>query len=95
MFRTTNEGHGFQITFANGYTVSVQFGAYTYCSNKLDEHAPSNCRNAEVALIHPDGWLIDLSDKISWWDSSDNVNGYTTPDQLAELIAYATSLPSK
>ena len=27
-------GQGFQITFENGYTVSVQFGQYHYCSNK-------------------------------------------------------------
>ena len=89
---------GFQITFDNGYTVSVQFSNGNYCSNS---HIPegfeslATCENAEVALIHPDGWLVDLSEKFGWWIGNDTVNGYTTPDEVAELIAYATSLPKK
>lgn len=33
MFRIT-DGRGFHVTFANGWTVSVQFGPYNYCSNR-------------------------------------------------------------
>ena len=32
MFKIT-EGKGFHITFANGYTVSVQFGPDNYCDH--------------------------------------------------------------
>ena len=97
MFRITNEGHGFHITFTNGYTVSVQLGKFNYCSNKTIPDGfvpPVNCRDAEVALVHPDGWLIDLHEKFEWW-GGDTVNGYTSPDEVAELIAYAKALPKK
>ena len=97
MFRTNNEGHGFQITFPNRYTVSIQFGIFNYCNNKLTPYkdtAPEYCRDAEVALVHPDGWLVSLEGKFDWW-SGDTVNGYTSPNEVAELIAYAQALPVK
>ena len=87
----TDPRNGFQITFENGYTVSVQFGEGNYCSFE----STKECKNAEVALISPDGWLMDLSGKFDWWSFTDEVNGYTTPDEVAELIAYAQALPAK
>ena len=93
----TPQRNGFQITFSNGYTVSVQFGNGNYCSNHhipQGVETPKTCENAEVALIHPDGWLVDLTGKISWWEN-DVINGWTTPNQVAELIAYATLLSAK
>jgi len=97
MFTINNSPrNGFQITFQNGYTVSVQFGRYNYCSNQGNETEPlTHCEDAEVALVHPNGWLIDLFGKLDWWNYNETVNGYTTPDQLAELIAYAQALPAR
>ena len=97
MFKITNEGHGFHITFANEYTVSVQFTKFNYCSNKSIPDGfvtPVDCRDAEVALVHPDGWLVDLTEKLPWWNG-DTVSGWATPNEVAELIAYATALPKK
>ena len=97
MFRTTNEGQGFQITFANDYRVSVQFSQFNYCSNKIDRQdikIKTECSTAEVALVHPDGWLIDLTEKLPWWNG-DTVSGWATPNEVAELIAYAEALPKK
>ena len=45
-FRIT-EGKGFQITFANGYTASVQFGSGNYCSNFADiMETRDNCESS-------------------------------------------------
>ena len=31
---TITEGHGFHMKFANGWTISVQWGPWNYCDNK-------------------------------------------------------------
>lgn len=36
MFRST-ENKGFQLTFANGWTISVQFGKGNYCNGNRDK----------------------------------------------------------
>lgn len=40
-FKITS-GKGFHITFDNGYTVSVQFGPYSYCDHYGEENAGSD-----------------------------------------------------
>lgn len=58
MFRITR-GRGFQITFENGYTVSVQFGQFNYCANyntmedeKTErQFGEMGSKTAEVAII--------------------------------------------
>ena len=57
MFRIT-AGKGFQITFANEYMVSVQFGGRNYCENRMDDvshegwaaSGAKGCVNAECAV---------------------------------------------
>lgn len=82
------QGKGLQMTFANGWTVSVQFGAENYCDNY---HAPSpinsnyqnNCGEmgsdtAEIAAWNSAG---------VWYDFGHNaVKGYVTPNEVAEFI---------
>lgn len=63
MFKTDNR-NGFTITFANGYTVSVQWHELSHCSNRalgegpsdpwFDGHVPFECENAEVAIYNED-----------------------------------------
>jgi len=88
MFKITDR-KGFQMTFANGYTVSVQFGYGNYSANR-DEQAygedakPS--RTAEFAA-----W--DASGKWVRFDGEDgDVIGYITPDEamarMNEVMAY-------
>jgi len=85
-FASTNN-RGFQMTFENGWTISVQFGYGNYCSN----------RN------HPDGlhaskdvWYFSCPDaEIAIWDSSgksydfghDTAKGYWSADEVAEWIS--------
>ena len=88
-FRIT-EGKGFHVTFENGYTVSVQFGYYNYCSNKsmqigLENKAAgaSGSPNAEVAWWGPDGNFIPFE--------NDDVEGYKSPKEVLELLNRAAS----
>ena len=81
------QGKGFQIKFDNGYTVSVQFGAYHYCDNRDNLSAESGdfveSANAEIAIIKPDdGGFVPLIDN--------DVAGYVTPDQIAKIIHYVS-----
>lgn len=66
MFRAIAKGDyaGFQVTLDNGYTVSVMFGYFTYSSNsgkKLEESSRGfiECNNAEIAVITPDGDVLE------------------------------------
>jgi hypothetical protein len=90
-FASTNN-RGFQMTFENGWTISVQFGFGNYCSN----------RN------HPDGWYASKDveyfscpdAEIAIWDSfgeyynfgHDTVKGYCSTDEVAEWIAKVSHL---
>ena len=81
------ENKGFQITFENGWTISVQFGKGNYCDRRsFDENSwkPEadeivESANAECAVWDADG---------NWMEFDfDQVIGYQTPDQVAALIA--------
>ena len=81
MFRIT-DNKGFQITFPNGWTVSVQFGHYNYCANYHEfEYRPSP--DAEIAA-----WKGD-----EWYDfGNDTVKGYVSP---AEVLAFMNMIAAK
>lgn len=80
-FRITG-AKGFQITFENGWTVSVQFGYGNYCDNKHDRSTlfgldnaltqDVECANAEVAR-----WYKD--------ETMEEPDGWLTP---AEVVAF-------
>ena len=91
MFRI-NDNKGFQITFDNGYTVSVQFGPGNYGSNRqLDpmtrDYADNNGLSAttvETALMNPEGEFVSYKD--------DDVQGYQNVNDVLELINFASKL---
>ena len=62
---------GFYIRFANGYQISVQFGAGNY--------SDWGKTTAEVAVFTPDGDLVELG-------KYDDVLGHVKPERVAELI---------
>ena len=86
-FKSTGN-RGFQMTFENGWTISVQFGYGNYCDNGR----------------HPDGWdfgkkqeVTESSDaEIAIWDAngewydfgSDTVKGYCSADEVATWIKF-------
>ena len=83
---------GFHMTFANGLTASVQWGAGNYCDN----HFPEDCDfsfskdahsdTAEVAVWNESEWL-DANDFVPEdCRSCDTVCGYMTPEQVVDFL---------
>ena len=84
-----NDNKGFQITFDNGYTVSVQFGPGNYGSNYdlsfVDNMGkPMTATSAETALIDPQGNFVPYDDG--------DVQGYRNVNDILTLMNYAASL---
>lgn len=84
---------GFQMTFENGLTISVQWGAGNYCDNHFPEDLDFSCSKdaksdtAEVAIWGPDKKFIDPQTFVKYDINSDGeVVGWLDPDQVAELI---------
>lgn len=96
MFKIT-DGRGFHIQFSNGYIVSVQFGPGNYCDNRRlgfgrAAEGTGTCANAEVAVFLQDpdrAWY-----RPTCLNAGDDVAGYVTPDQLAQVIAEVQALPT-
>lgn len=93
------DAKGFQMTFANGWTVSVQWGWANYCDNAdkvrgkismqmlgmMNSRAGSNgCKTAEVAAWNSDGRWIKFP-------NGDTVCGYATADEVAKFISAVAS----
>lgn len=76
---------GFQMTFDNGWTVSVQWGGGTYSENHYsDFRSGVDSPNAEIAAWDKDG---------NWHSfGEDNVKGWQTADQVADFIQYIKGL---
>lgn len=74
---------GFQITFENGWTISVQFGHGNYCSHRNHENQSEGipeCPDAEIAI-----WDV----KGEWYNfGSDTVKGYCSADEVATWIKF-------
>lgn len=63
------------MTFANGITVSVQFGKGDYCENRYKENIPDIfCVNAEVIAWDASGEYITAA------------KGWQTPEEVAAFI---------
>ena len=76
--RDNEWGNGFQITFNNGYTVSVQFNKHTY--------SDGGETTAEVAAWGPDSKWIKLSEY-------DEVKGHCSPEDVLEIINMIANRP--
>ena len=85
---SNSEGRGFHLTFENDWTISVQFSGGHYCDNKHESYdwarnrvmdsMPVHSSNAEIAVWRRNGELI--------WLGNDNVRGWTTTDEVAQVI---------
>lgn len=63
MFNIT-QGKGFHITFANGYTASVQWGKGNYCDNRYGKDGDPS-ETAECAAWNPKGdWVKGVDDDV-------------------------------
>lgn len=90
MFAIT--GHkGFQLTFENGCTISVQFGPGNYCQNRsADFNAPMEKSrwasvDAEVAILLPNGDFHQITDY-------DKAEGWQTVEDVCRWIEVARSI---
>ena len=92
---------GFHITFANGLTASVQWGAGNYCDNHFpkdldfswSKDAESN--TAEVAVWDKAGNWLDPELFCPSCNSDTQVAGYLTPEEVALFLSnIAAASPS-
>lgn len=80
-FDTTQIASGFQMTFSNGNTISVQFGCGNYCENR--DESKTSSKNAEIAIWN--------SEKV-WYDfGSDKVKGWCNMDEVAKWINFTAT----
>jgi hypothetical protein len=84
-------GNGFHITFANGWTASVQWGGGNYCDNHLlcfsfGEKVPPS-KTAEVWCWGPKGVTVP--------EHLQDVQGYLSPNEVLAYITEVSSLPSQ
>ena len=79
--RDNEWGSGFQITFDNGYTVSVQFGRSTY----YDQGETT----AEVAA-----WSSKPGQPwVKIGEFEDDVRGHCSPNEVLEIMYVVAALP--
>jgi len=76
--RDNEWGNGFQITFNNGCTVSVQFAKHTY--------SDGGETTAEVAAWGPDSKWIKLSEY-------DDVKGHCSPEDVLGIMNMVANRP--
>lgn len=88
--------HGFQMTFDNGITISVQFGAGNYCSSNTSSNK-SIVADLEVSVVE------STSAEIAIWDNNGKdyefqegraYEGWVLPDDVAKWIAAASTAKS-
>ncbi len=85
---------GFQITFENGTTVSVQWGPGNYCDpthedgRGADFYAPKNSDSWEATTAEVAAW-----DKDGNWHNfgHDNVSGWMSADEVLKFLDFAAN----
>lgn len=99
-------GKGFQMSFENGLTVSVQWGPGNYCKNHNAQYEQiqgrlmmldGECENAEVAVWRTDsGRWLRAGDFLGDDDAMDDVLGWLSADQVVDLLVAVKNYdPSK
>jgi hypothetical protein len=83
-YSTLNKG--FQMTFQNGWTISVQFGFGNYCQN--NHHPEGFYFSQNVAIVESQDAEIAIWDKEGKFYNfgGDDVKGYCSPNEVAEWI---------
>ena len=92
MSRFSNTGgRGFHLSFDNNWTVSVQFGGGHYCDNydkmwnfareQVAKGDSIQSSTAEIAV-----WSNRLSDSDLIWLEGDTVRGWTSANEVAQVI---------
>jgi hypothetical protein len=91
---TITQGKGFQVAFANGNVVSVQWGSMNYCdpTHKDGRNAPYD------AAIGAHTWSATTAEVAAWnkegeWHNfgGDQVNGWMSPEEVLEFLNFAAN----
>jgi hypothetical protein len=86
------ECKGFHITFANGWTVSVQFGPGNYGDNydfwRCHDYRKAKIESGERGSSKAEVWCFRDAFRETW---PENPLGYQTPEQVAAIIACAAN----
>ena len=80
----SQERPGFQMTFDNGWTISVQWHNFAYCERKgkfssddqwsSDDPNPTTSKDAEIAAWDKNGeWYQFEHDQVLGWQTADEV----------------------
>lgn len=80
------EYRGFDITFSNGITASVQMGKGETCTHSLIEYECTRGINAEVVAIDKKGDFITKEIAPEMMGIDNDIIGYMPPDQIAEFL---------
>jgi hypothetical protein len=79
---------GFQLTFENKLTISVQVGSMNYCSRKNINAGYGDEMKADF-IESPDAEIAIWDDKGNWLDfGSDQVKGYVPVDEISQWITF-------
>jgi hypothetical protein len=82
------QNRGVHIEFENGYSVSIQWGAFNYCDNRARDVRPGlpvpASSTAETAIIDPNGKFVEYK--------GDTVQAFQLPDEVLETMNYAFTL---
>ena len=88
---SNSRGSGFHLTFDNDWTISVQFSGGHYCDNyteswnfareQIAKGGSISSKTAEIAV-----WSNRISDNGLIWLENDNVRGYNTTNEVAQVI---------
>jgi len=86
MFKIT-EGKGFHMTFANGWTVSVQWGSGNYCQNYNARPSDKSERAYEDMQRKLGEAGVPVAE-VGWWKGYGEmeVSGYMSPDEVLALM---------
>lgn len=86
-------GKGFQMTLANGHTVSVQFGPGNYCDNP----DRGDIAKEQEYLLGRNGYCNSNNAEFLAWDANGQdvckTEGWLSPEQIMERIAAVAALP--
>ena len=93
MFKATGN-KGFQITFENGNTVSVQWGPANYCKptdvlgRDASYDAPTKSMSWAATEVEVAAW-----DKDNNWHNcgGDQVKGWLTPEEVLEFMTFVAN----
>lgn len=98
--KIVHRGTGFRMTFANGYTASVEFGPGKRCEGrggmldvgvslkfkKTEEVGEMGCENAEISAWGPSGELL----RFRGWD--EDTKGWVEPDEIPTFLSKVANI---